>query len=73
MNDKKLELLAFQSKDDCSAIYPVSGEIRMQFSTDKPVYLQIGDSCYRLDKPISLKVKYFSKARIIINKEMLNC
>jgi len=28
----------------------------MQFSPDHPVYVQINDSCYKLEKPLALKV-----------------
>lgn len=56
MNDQKLELITFQSKTDATKITSISGQINMQFSPDQPVYVQINDSCYRLEKPLSLKI-----------------
>ncbi len=56
MNDQKLELITFQSKTEATKITSISGQISMQFSPDHPVYVQINDSCYRLEKPVSLKV-----------------
>lgn len=51
MNDKKLELLAFRSISDATQISSVSGEIRIEFSPEMPVDLQINDSCLRLERP----------------------
>ena len=48
MNDKKLEMLTFRSKNDASRICTTSGDINLEFSADKPVDLQINDSYYRL-------------------------
>lgn len=73
MNDQKLELITFQSKTDATKITSISGQISMQFSPDQPVYVQINDSCYRLEKPLSLKIEPYGKARIVINKEILAC
>lgn len=73
MNDKKLELLAYQSIKDCSKISTVSGKIRMNFEPEHPVYLQVNDSCYRLTHPESLQIQCHGKAKVIINKETLAC
>jgi hypothetical protein len=73
MNDQKLDLITFQSEKEATKISSVSGQINMQFSPDQPVYVQINDSCYKLEKPLALKVESFGKAKIIINKETLCC
>lgn len=73
MNDQKLELITFKSIKEATKIASVSGQINMQFTPDHAVYIQINDSCYRLEKPLALKVESFGKAKIIINKETLSC
>lgn len=73
MNDQKLQLITFQSLKESTKISSVSGQINMQFTPDHAVYIQINDSCYRIQKPLALKVESFGKAKIIINKEILNC
>lgn len=56
MNDQKLELITFQSAKDTTAISSISGQINMQFSPDHAVYVQVNDSCYQLERPVSIKV-----------------
>ena len=73
MNDKKLEMLTFRSKNDASRIYTTSGDINLEFSADKPVDLQINDSYYRLQRPERLKINLYGKAKVIINKQTLSC
>lgn len=56
MNDQKLELITFQSANETTAISSISGQINMQFSPDHAVYVQVNDSCYQLERPVSIKV-----------------
>ena len=44
--------MAFDAKVNNNKIGSIGGEIKFRFSTDKEVYVKVGDSCYVLDKPI---------------------
>ena len=68
MNDKKLDLLTFKSITDANRICSTSGDITMEFSPEKSVHLQINDSYFRLERPESLKITHYGKAKVIINK-----
>lgn len=48
MNDRKLDLLTFRSISGANRICKASGDIMMDFCPEKPVYLQVNDSYYRL-------------------------
>lgn len=56
MNDQKLELITFQSISESTIITSIGGQINMQLSPDHPVFLQVNDSCYKLVRPLTVKI-----------------
>lgn len=57
--------------NDYTQIASIQGDIKFSLQSEKSVFVQVNDTCYRLQNPKSIIIKKAERYKVLINKETL--